>query len=385
MKDKLKLQRMAWLLPTAFLLSFAATDRCASQTSARSPKRHSDWTVPVGAKLEGLKMLDGWTDPREVKGDVNTVGWSDSSYLLGSAAKGYELHYSYSRYSWEDLQRHKKSDVGPVRPGQPFPTFKLYKATVKNGEWVSELLPFNPPDAIDTAAAGMAEGGSPYVFVRFVPRAGVTGLTGNIFEIARDAKGVWGTPVELPFPVNTKCVQDNPTLSADGLTLYFDSNRKDAAATECLTAKTGIPFTGRRSIFVSHFRDGRWSDPVAVAGVPNQQGPSNMQAFLSVDGRRLYWTASRPECPAINCFFRATAQPDGSFQHLVMVAEPTPVGPNMDGKIIALGESSVSEDGKLMAFVYVRAHITGKDTPLAGPADKLDIGIALARRVRPGR
>jgi hypothetical protein len=329
-------------------------------------------------------MLDGWTDPREVKGDVNTAGWSDSSYLLGAVrglgGKGYELHYSYSRYSWEDLQRHKKSDVGPVRSGQRYPAFNMYKATVQHGEWVSERLPFNPDDAIDTAAAGMAEGGSPYVYVRFLPVGG-----SKIFEIARDAQGVWGAPVELPYPVNTKCVQDNPTLSADGLTLYFDSNRKDAAGTECLNAKTGIPFTGQRSIFVSNFRDGHWSDPVAVAGVVNEQGPSNMQAFLSVDGRSLYWTASRPECPVTNCFFRATAQPDGSFQHLEIVAEPTPVGPGMDGKIIALGESSVSEDGRLMAFVYVRARITGKNTALVGPADRLEIGIALARRTRPGR
>lgn len=374
---------MAWLFTAGVLLSMAATGRCAfSQATARSPKKHSEWTVPVGARLEGLTMLDGWGDPREVKGDVNTAGWSDSSYLLGSAAKGYELHYSYSRYSWEDLQRHKKSDVGPVRSGQRFPAFNMYKATVQHGEWVSERLPFNPDDAIDTAAAGMAEGGSPYVYVRFLPLANGAGTTGRIFEIARDAQGVWGAPVELPSPVNTQCVQDNPTLSADGLTLYFDSNRKDAAGTECLTAKTGIPFAGRRSIFVSHLRDGHWSDPVAVAGVVNEQGPSNMQAFLSVDGRSLYWTASRPECPVTNCFFRATAQPDGSFQHLEMVAEPTPVGPGMDGKIIALGESSISEDGRLMAFVYVRARVTGKNTALVGPADGLEIGIALARRMR---
>jgi hypothetical protein len=54
----------------------------------------------------------------------------------------------------------------------------------------------------------------------------------------------------------------------------------------------------------------------------------------------------------------------------------------MNGKVIALGESSVSEDGKLLVFVFVRAWITGRGPPLLGPADRVEIGIALARRAQ---
>ena len=379
----LPIKHRASRIAAAFIFCIATTARIPTSSVAQAPPLTSGWTIPVGAKLEGLRMLDGWTDPREVKGDVNTPGWPDSSYLFGSADKGYELHYSYSRYDFADRTlRHKLNDVGPVRPGQVYPAFNLFKATVKNGAWVSERLPINPAGALDYAAAGMAASGTPYVFVTFEPKTpGSIATTGNIYEVVRDAKGVWGAPLKLPFPVNTQCVQDNPTLSADGLTLYFDSNRKDTVGTECLGG-TRIPFTGQRAIFVSHFQDGRWSDPLRVAGAPNQDGPSNMQAFLSMDGRNLYWTSSRPDCPAINCFYRAPLQPDGTFQPLVKVAEPTPVGPEMDGKVIALGESSVSADGKYLAFVFVRAKITGKNPPLVGPADQIDIGIALARRVR---
>jgi hypothetical protein len=52
----------------------------------------------------------------------------------------------------------------------------------------------------------------------------------------------------------------------------------------------------------------------------------------------------------------------------------------MNGKVIALGECSVSADGKYLAFVFVRARITGKNPPVVGPADQIDIGIAIARR-----
>jgi hypothetical protein len=350
-------------------------------TSGNPPEAVKGWTVPVGAKLEGLKMLDGWTDPREVKGDVNTAGWPDSSFLFGSAATGYELHYSYSRYDFADRTlRHRLSDVGPVREGQVFPGFNLFKATIHDGAWKTERLPMNPSGNLDYAAAGMAANGSPYVYITFEPvKPGAIATTGNIYEVTRDAAGKWGAPWKLPFPVNGPCVQDNPALSADGLTMYFDSNREDLAGTKCMGG-TGKPFVGHRTIFVTHFRDGKWSDPVAVGGTPNEHGPMNMQAFMAMDGKNLYWTGSREECPAINCFFRAESQPDGSFKGLTMVALPTTVGPEMDGKVIALGESSVSADGKLLAFVYVKAGITGKDKPVVGPADMIEIGIGLARR-----
>ena len=380
---------IAWITPGGQLPILALIGLIAGgcATAPQPPVVQSEeipagWTVPVGAKLEGLQMFDGWTDPREVKGDVNAPGWPDSSYILGSASKGYELHYSYCRHDFERrILRHKLKDIGVHRAGQTYPGFNLYKATVKDGAWVSEWLPFNPPGPLDYAAGGMAAGGSPYVFVRFETNApGAKHGTATIMEVARDADGKWGVPAVLPYPVNTNFAQDNPTLSADGLTLYFDSDRKDAAGNEVKPPPKGY-FNGGRTLYVSHFRDGHWSDPVAVAGAPNAAGTSNMQPFLSADGRELYWTGHDRGSPAINCFYRATRQPDGSFQNPVLVAEPTKVGPDIDGKVIALGESSVSEDGELLAFVFVRARITWRHTRVVGPADRIEIGIALARRI----
>ena len=375
--------RISGVMPAiGVLLATGGSPDASGQTYGGESQPSAGWTVPVGAKLEGLTMFDGWTDPREVKGDVNAPGWPDSSYILGTASKGYELHYSYSRYDFEDRSFRKKlNDVGLVRPGQVYPAFNLFKAKVNNGEWVSERLPFNPPGPLDYGAGGMAESGSPYVFVCFYPRApGQKHATSKILEVTRDASGSWGPPIELPYPINTQCVQDNPTLSADGLTLYFDSDRKDVSGKEWKPS-SGRLFNGSRTIFVSHFRDGHWNDPIAVAGAPNNEGTSNMQPFLTVDGRYLYWTGFDRGSKALNCFYKATLAADGSFQNPILVAEPTEVGPGMDGKVIALGESSISEDGELLTFVFVRARITAKKSPIIGPADTIDIGIALARRI----
>ena len=376
--------RISWpRLAIGMLLIAGESPTVSCETSGRPTQPSAGWTVPVGARLEGLTLFDGWTDPREVRGDVNAPGWPDSSYILGTSSKGYELHYSYSRYDFESRTLRKQlKEVGPVRAGQIYPAFNLFKATVKNGEWESERLPFNPPGPLDYGAGGMAESGSPYVFVCFYPRAaGARHATAKILEVTRDADGRWGSPTELPYPINTQCVQDNPTLSADGLTLYFDSDRKDAAGKEW-KPPSGKFFNGSRTIYASHFSDGRWSDPIAVAGAPNNEGTSNMQPFLTVDGRSLYWTGFDRGSKALNCFYKATLRADGSFQDPTLVAEPTEVGPGMDGKVIALGESSISEDGELLTFVFVRARITGRNSPIIGPADRIEIGIGLARRVR---
>lgn len=376
-----------WMTSLALLSAVSAAGAWPAMAAGDPPpaattNQSGGWTVPVGARLQGLALFDGWTDPREVRGDVNAPGWTDSSYLLGTAKTGYELHYSYSRYDFQDRTfRHRLTEVGTRRAGQVYPAFNLFKATVKQGVWVSERLPFNPDGPFDYGAGGMAQGGSPYVFVRFAPKSAAGPPTAQIFEVFRNPAGRWGTPVRLPYPINTPCVQDNPTLSADGTTLYFDSNRQDPAG-RVPRPPSGRPFNGSRTLFVSHLAGGRWSDPVAVEGAPNAAGSSNMQPFLSLDGSELYWTGFDRGSPAINCFYRARRDRSGGFGPAVLVAEPTPVGPAMNGQVVALGESSVSEDGQLLVFVFVRAWITGAGPPLLGPADRVEIGIALARRAK---
>ena len=106
--------------------------------------------VPVDAKLKGMTLRDGWTDPRIPLGDIDRPGWEDSAYFRGTAT-GYEFHYSFV-------------DLGPrgwsgsnLAPNQKH-FFKMYRAVVHDQRWVSKLLPFNTPNNSD-AAAGMAGSG----------------------------------------------------------------------------------------------------------------------------------------------------------------------------------------------------------------------------------
>lgn len=78
----------------------------------------------------------------------------------------------------------------------------------------------------------------------------------KIFSATR-AEGVWGDVKELPFNGDdfSTC---HPAISADGQRLYFASNRKGGF--------------GGMDIYVSHFKRGKWSEPINLGPVINSSG-----------------------------------------------------------------------------------------------------------------
>lgn len=85
----------------------------------------------------------------------------------------------------------------------------------------------------------------------------------------------WTRPSPLPGKVNTKYWESQPSLSTDGRTLYFASDRPG-----------GI---GRRDIWKSEQqKDGNWSAPVNLG--PKVNTPDQDQCpFLHADGQTLYF------------------------------------------------------------------------------------------------
>ncbi len=93
----------------------------------------------------------------------------------------------------------------------------------------------------------------------------------------------WGAPVNVGPPVNTALVEQQPAISDDGLTLYFN----------CAECPGGL---GGADIWVAH--RATVNDPW---GVPQNLGPNINTAYndagasLSVDGHKMYFTSDRPE------------------------------------------------------------------------------------------
>lgn len=88
-----------------------------------------------------------------------------------------------------------------------------------------------------------------------------------------------GTPVNLGPVINTARWESQPSLAADGRTLYFASTR-------------GGGF-GNSDIWCSHlYNDGSWSVPENLGDVINTSG-SEMAPFIHPDGRTLYFSSDR--------------------------------------------------------------------------------------------
>jgi outer membrane protein OmpA-like peptidoglycan-associated protein len=82
----------------------------------------------------------------------------------------------------------------------------------------------------------------------------------------------------LPPPINTAAIEYAPTVSADGRTMIFETNRNN----------------GKWELYVSYLRDGRWTNPEPIDSVNMYGGDTDLIGgpSISYDGNTLYFFAS---------------------------------------------------------------------------------------------
>jgi len=91
----------------------------------------------------------------------------------------------------------------------------------------------------------------------------------------------WGEPVNLGATVNSAAQDVRPSISVDGLLLFFDSDRPGGY--------------GRADIWVTRrtARNEPWSEPVNLGPAVNSPAAENFP-YLSSDGSTLYYESDRP-------------------------------------------------------------------------------------------
>ncbi|OHB79699.1 MAG: hypothetical protein A2Z25_03095 [Planctomycetes bacterium RBG_16_55_9] len=102
------------------------------------------------------------------------------------------------------------------------------------------------------------------------------GVTGSV-----EGGFIFGTPTNLGPVVNTVGSDGSPDISADGLTLYFDSLRAAGLGS------WDIWMTSRETT------DGEWSPPTLLPA-PVNGGYSDSGPSISADGLSLYFASDRP-------------------------------------------------------------------------------------------
>jgi len=161
----------------------------------------------------------------------------------------------------------------------------------------------------------------------------------------------WGRPVNLGSTVNSSAYDLAPSISADSLSLYFSSNRSGGF---------DVWFTTRVA------KDQPWEAPVKL------QPPVNSSyvdvAYISPDGLELYIGSDRPGGSGSSDLWvstRVTTEDDWG--------EPVNLGPTVNTASEEM-YSSISTDGRMLFF-------SESETPRAGTYGTTDIWVT-ARKTR---
>ncbi|HET6512004.1 MAG TPA: OmpA family protein [Candidatus Kapabacteria bacterium] len=112
-------------------------------------------------------------------------------------------------------------------------------------------------------------------------RQGSIGNSEDLYVVYRGSGGSWTRPLNLGDVVNTRFNDRSPFISADGKTLYFSSN--------------GHPGYGNHDIFMTRkLDDGTWSKPVNIGAPINSFGED---AYLSIPARgdTVYYSSQRDD------------------------------------------------------------------------------------------
>jgi Tol biopolymer transport system component len=143
----------------------------------------------------------------------------------------------------------------------------------------------------------------------------------------------WSAPVNLGTTINSTFNEQAPTLSPDGLSLYFGSNRPRAGGST------------DTDLWVSHRSCGEcpWGTPVNLGPGVNSSAGDNGPS-LSLDGHLLFFTSARTGVGLNDIYVSRRANPKDDFGW----GPPVPLGPGVNTTAFEAGAEYVqsAEDGK---------------------------------------
>ncbi|MDP4232853.1 MAG: OmpA family protein [Bacteroidota bacterium] len=106
----------------------------------------------------------------------------------------------------------------------------------------------------------------------------------DLWLVTIDAKGGWDTVKYLGGHINSPYDETYPFLAADGVTLYFTSNRP------CKTCLLGT--SGAQDLYRAQWNGTTWSDPVPL-GPPFNSASDDYGFSIGPDGKTAYFVSNR--------------------------------------------------------------------------------------------
>lgn len=243
------------------------------------------------------------------------INTRESEYLPTPGADGESLTYTAVRNGQEDFYQSKKV----------------------NGAWQSGV-PITTINTEDNEGAQSLSADGKFMVFTACHRPGGRGGCDLFFAELRN--GNWSAARNLGLPVNSPGWESQPSLSADGKTLFFAAENRESKNGKEIMASYKLP-------------NGTWSTPESLG--PPINTPGDEQApFIHADGQTLYFMSNGH--PGMGGFdlFLSRRQPDGSW------GEPENLGfpVNSEGNEGAL---AISLDGKTAYFATDVLHVKQED------------------------
>jgi hypothetical protein len=186
-------------------------------------------------------------------------------------------------------------------------------------------------------------------FLACGPEADVPALVGlhvqtQHLAAQRFANSEWSAPVNLGAMINTTANEQGPTLSKDGRTLYFGSDRAGGSGSFDL-------WVARRAC-----SDCSWEPPINLGPVVNTAA-SETGPGLSIDEHMLFFTSTRPGGQGLSDIYlshRANPNDDLSWE------SPVGLGPDVNTVASEAGAEYLqsAEDGAINLY-FNRAPLNG--------------------------
>ncbi|MBF0198361.1 MAG: PD40 domain-containing protein [Planctomycetes bacterium] len=253
-------------------------------------------------------------------------GWVDSPHI---SLDGKKLYFMYTPWDGIAMMQGKLVKTGPVPKGHHRSEFSddsdIYVSHLgpKNawGPWQNLLFNDIRPDH-----SGMPTNNG-FIYVKSETDAHHDLEIYQVFFNSKTNKGSL-KPQRLPAPINSKFDEDNPFLSRDSRTLIFESNRPKGQ--------------GGYDLYLCHKPSkGQWSSPKPFPANINTKA-NESQAFLSANGKELYFNRDRPEQGDTRIFYaRSIGRNKWSTPIMLELGHPL------------VGEASLTADGKFLYFLKV--------------------------------
>jgi len=152
----------------------------------------------------------------------------------------------------------------------------FYTSLFSNNSWQPAINAGSPLNTAQNEGAQTISSNGSYMYFTSCDRPGSMGSCDLYFSSF--AEGKWSVPVNVGPPVNTSGWESTPSISADGKTLFFSSNRSGGF--------------GGKDIWYSVLNDNNsWTTPVNMGKNINTNG-DEMSPFIHFDGKTLYFASN---------------------------------------------------------------------------------------------